>query len=1165
MQYHKIIRRLVFMLMLITVIIISCTYVFAENIYASELQIKKGFLDATEYDFENDHIISLDGEWEFYWNELLEPDDFKNADVLKRAEFIQVPSKWTSYKLDSFGHATYRLRVKTDSVAPLMVHFKRLDIASKIWINGKLEAQNGKIGKNKEDSKPVPHERLMLAEPSNGELEIIIQVSNYHVLNNGLIKSIEIGSINKILETRDLKSTLNYILIGIYLFASIYHLGLYIIRRKEKGNLWFGLFCGVFTLRNLINSEIAQFIFPKEWLFFLSTRSVVYASLFALITFMLYLISLFPNVIDKFHMNLFKYLSITYFILLTIPSNLLIIEGNALIISVFSSIFTYLFIYLIIKGFKKGFKGSIPLILSTIFFLVIGIHDGMARSGVIISPYLIPYGLGVYILTQVFILASKFTDAFNKVEIFSKELLTVNKLKDEFLANTSHELRTPVHGIIGISESLISGVAGKLPATAIDNLHLIANSGKRMSNLVNDILDFSKMKNSELEISKDSVDLEKITDVTIQVIKTTIENKDLKIVKEMPKHLPPVNGDMNRIQQVMYNLIGNAIKFTESGTVTIKLEPIKEFVKVSIIDTGIGIPQSKINIIFDDFQQADSSTARRFGGTGLGLTITKKIVELHGGEIWVESEEGIGSTFIFTLPIAKEISTVEQNTDNKILKSEFNLTSIKDKEISQDINTALTEENSSFEKPFGRILIVDDEITNQKVLENHLILENFHVEVASSAIEAKEIVENSEMFDLILLDVMMPKISGYEFCKFIREKYSMYELPVILLTAKSRVENIVTGFECGANDYLIKPFDKKELMVRIESLLSLKKAVFRAMEIDKNFESEKEQRKLAENIISTIKEISQTLEINDVLENSLECISNIFKFENAHVLLKNNDQFIISASSQKQEPSDLENKNLIENAKKHFSELSDNDTHNLIHNNFYNPIELSYNEDKYTYIPMINGKLLLGLVVLKNIEKKDAHKNYLVVLLAYVSQITIAFQNANLFTEVKKLATYDDLTSVYNRRSFFQFAEKEFNTAVENKKNISSLMIDIDNFKMVNDSRGHNAGDLVLKSISSILKPVVAEHGIIGRYGGEEFCIILSNFSRNETYLKAEEIRDKVAKNRINLDDGDSISITVSIGISDINEGINNLAELIKQADLKLYTAKETGKNKVSI
>jgi signal transduction histidine kinase/class 3 adenylate cyclase/uncharacterized protein HemY len=395
-------------------------------------------------------------------------------------------------------------------------------------------------------------------------------------------------------------------------------------------------------------------------------------------------------------------------------------------------------------------------------------------------------------------------------------LKQVDKLKDDFLANTSHELRTPLNGIIGLSESLKDGAAGALSPKVIENLNMISNSGKRLSHLVNDILDFSKLKNKDLSLSIHPVDIYATVGVVLKLSEPFVKSKKLKLINAVEGDVDLVDADENRLQQIFYNLIGNAIKFTEKGHIEISAKSRDGWLFISVTDTGIGIPEEKFEDIFKSFEQADGSTQREFGGTGLGLSVSKQLVELHGGAISVKSIEGEGSTFTFSLPLSTTKRTDIAGHEKGVYES------IGGVEVSVS-ETATTEAtHSGLQSAPVNILVVDDELINRRVLENHLRVAGYGVTEASGGRQALELIEGSTEFDLILLDVMMPNISGYEVCQEVRKHYQTSELPIVLLTAKNRVSDLVAGFNVGANDYLTKPFSKNELISRIKAHLNLK-------------------------------------------------------------------------------------------------------------------------------------------------------------------------------------------------------------------------------------------------------------------------------------------------------------------------------------------------------
>ncbi|MDM8558951.1 SpoIIE family protein phosphatase [Candidatus Parabeggiatoa sp. HSG14] len=459
------------------------------------------------------------------------------------------------------------------------------------------------------------------------------------------------------------------------------------------------------------------------------------------------------------------------------------------------------------------------------------------------------------------LMAKQLKTSIDTLENKNQELQELDKVKDEFLANTSHELRTPLNGIIGLAESLIDGAAGKLDDKVKANLAMIMGSGKRLFALVNDILDFSKLKHQDIELQLKPMSLREIAEIVLTLSQSLKGQKDLQLVNAIDINLPPALADENRVQQIFYNLVGNAIKFTESGQVKIsaKVENLEgegnlSYLEITISDTGIGIPEDKLDRIFESFEQAEGSTAREYGGTGLGLTVTKQLVQLHSGKIWVESTQGEGSQFKFTLPISEEGETSQPSQD-----------SITNKSLLKNVFSPAISTSQATGEGQIKILAVDDEPVNLQVLVNHLSLHDYIVIKALSGIEALTLLEEGLKPDIILLDVMMPKMTGYEVMRKIRETYEINELPALLLTAKNQVSDLVTGLDSGANDYLTKPVSKDELLARIKTHLNIKRLKAENLRMSAELEV---SRRLQQMLLPPSMELSQIegLEIAGFME-----------------------------------------------------------------------------------------------------------------------------------------------------------------------------------------------------------------------------------------------------------------------------------------------------------
>ena len=400
----------------------------------------------------------------------------------------------------------------------------------------------------------------------------------------------------------------------------------------------------------------------------------------------------------------------------------------------------------------------------------------------------------------------------------------------------------------------MEGAAGPLNDAQRHNVSMIAASSHRLTRLVNDILDFSKLQHQQMPLHRRPLGVFASVNVVLALSKTLVGRKPLILQNEISADSPFVFADENRVQQILLNLVSNAVKFTHTGSIrfSAKLVENGQLLAVSVAASGSGISDELLTHIFQPFQQVEQA-ARSYGGTGLGLSIAKNLVTLHGGEIWVSSTLGEGSTFTFTLPIAaaeiaqdsphsqgldvdldgdnnSSANDLTEDSDNarslrptaQRVKSSNELSQLKAlrkrKTLAETITKALslkqTPDPSTCSAHIFNILVVDYEPINVQVLRNHLSLGNYTVTHAFNGAEALSLLKQQQKrerrFDLVVLDVMMPRMSGYEVCQQLREIYPAHELPVVMLTAKNQISDLMTGFHFGANDYMTKPFSKDE-------------------------------------------------------------------------------------------------------------------------------------------------------------------------------------------------------------------------------------------------------------------------------------------------------------------------------------------------------------------
>lgn len=615
------------------------------------------------------------------------------------------------------------------------------------------------------------------------------------------------------------------LLTAVNIFITIYFLFIYIYRR-EAFYLHFSLLSLSLGIWTIGYHGLNLYLFDNQITYIISTY------ICAIIVCIFYIT--FIHSFLKISYNIFSYL------LLTVMTLLLFFSCAEMLITTHVFHYTrHLFKIFILSALLVVFYGDVICIVGKIqkkpysmrifsgTFALSLTYAISIFSFLEITKIQPPVSEGFFLLILIFAstIASRFAQVHTDLETAHADLLVLDKMKDDFLSTTTHELRTPLHGIMGIAESLFDGSLGEVNLRQKDNINLIRLSAGRLNNLVTSILDFSKLQAGRADLFIDEVSLADVIPSVVSLLQASVKDKTIEFITDIGP-LPTIHADRNRIHQILINLVGNAIKFTDHGSVTVRAALAgSDTVRVEVADTGPGIAREDLARIWIPFARGGDADTRRSGGAGLGLPITRHLVELHGGKIWAESEEGKGSVFIFEIPVEARIAGIDRaRTKQYDLTLPTGARAVPGPVVEQEAAPSPADEPGKVipaHRSAPVLLAVDDDPVNLKVIENLCRSRGYVVLTAADGPAALNILESTGI-DLVLLDLMLPGMSGYDVCRTIRRMEKGRYLPVIMVTARDQLGDLAQGFKTGANDYITKPFKQQELVLRIENQLAIK-------------------------------------------------------------------------------------------------------------------------------------------------------------------------------------------------------------------------------------------------------------------------------------------------------------------------------------------------------
>jgi sensor histidine kinase YesM len=874
-------KRKILIITLLFLILLTGVRLLWITLYSSSENPKasQGILDLRSQHSLHNAAYSLDGEWEFYPNLLINTTTAESLIKDTAKKYIQVPGNWsTFFKTDSddYQYGTYRLRILTSNSLEqtYAVWISSIQTASKLYVNDNLLSTSGFPAEDFEHFSPGNVPYAVTVRPETNEIEIIIQVANTtEISKGGITKSIMFGGETAINKKRLFSLGMQLMVSVILLLHGFYAGIIYIINRNQRVMVYLFLLVVSAGISILLDDDqilLTWFPLPFEWALRFTLLAYSANAAFLLMVTR----EMFPEYKKIKLINGYLIICGLYSIILLFASTYFIISTSFMLVLLmaFSSVAVPL---LIMKLVLKEQEDTILLLLTATGIASSIIWGFIKATGFIKIGYY-PFDMLAALLGFAAYWFKRYFQNADQMIKLAKRLQKADKTKDEFLANTSHELRTPLHGIITIAQSILERPNPSSDAKNKKDLELLITIGWRMSYMVNDLLDLTQLRENRIRLQLSSIRITSIAGGVLDMLRFLKDGKPIEFTMDIPDHFPKVIADEKRLTQIMFNLLHNAMKYTNEGIISVHAEVRGSMVHIHIADTGIGMDEETRNRVFQPYEQGNPDALAAEGGIGLGLSITHKLIDLHGGEMYVHSVPQKGSTFSFSLPM-----DVSGATDS----SERQLPSAAVTQMAASSYMAIETNEHSLPLAVSarpKILAVDDDPINLKILGNILNEDYYQVELAGSGEEAL-IRLGEEQWDLIIADVMMPSMSGYELTQRIRERYSLSELPVLLLTARNSAEDIYFGFRSGANDYVTKPVDTTELRFRVRSLTDLKKSVFERLSMEAAYLQAQIQPHFLFNTLNSISALSDidTLKMQKLIDAFSSYLRISYDFLNA--------------------------------------------------------------------------------------------------------------------------------------------------------------------------------------------------------------------------------------------------------------------------------------------
>ncbi|QLG38973.1 histidine kinase [Paenibacillus sp. E222] len=770
---------------------------------------RQGILDLAGMEWTSLSVIPLDGEWEFYPEQLLSPQQIHSTH--NKPVMMQVPGNWDDernshgYPMKGKSYGTYRLIVRNVPQDEMLAIAKRyVRFADAMYVDGKLMSRSGQPGTSATSYVPRNEPYTIYFHPERTEIEVVLQVANFDFRSGGIYNSMDLGAGSHMEARTIIQSGLELLIIGVVVIFGLLFLYLYVRLHRDGNQLLYALFFIGFALTVVTNGErlLLQLLpdIPFELAYKLKYISVYGVSVIvSMITWRLTpdLAPVLKRWLQVPSMVLTVYLA---FIALAPFRVYSYIQESmyAINLCAYAVAFMVIIHQYVRARYGNRRRSQAQLLIICIWLMLVNYVLGIIVTWYPISQVLLNCTTLVILCVFAMLLIYQYTQAYASMQQLTHQLQLSDKAKDEFLLLTSHELNSPLHSIIHLSRSLLTTSLRRTNESEIrGKLQLIRNTAYRMSNLVNDLIDISRFRDGSIKLSMGSVDLVSCLSLVTEVLGFLASGKSIVMIRRLEPEARYVMADESRLLQVLYNLVYHMMGQHHNGKLVLACERHLDHVRIILrmeadSDRSTGHSQGAD----PGLQQADELAA--------GVAVAAEMVGAMRGKLVMNDE---AASIMIELPCA-----ASTNMENLA-------------EIAATQETDGKEEKKVGSVISAHVLIATSDLVDMEQLNTLLTTEGFHLSFADSDVKVRTALAGGKLPDLVIVDAMLPEVTGYELCKQVRMEFSQVDLPILFINMRSTPADIEACIQAGGNDFITRPLDAGEILVRIHTLLGMKQLV----------------------------------------------------------------------------------------------------------------------------------------------------------------------------------------------------------------------------------------------------------------------------------------------------------------------------------------------------